>query len=249
VKLYCSTRRGTIPFHSIPLFAQRQFPMQRRTTTGHPASSRPPQSSAASLTGDRITNALGGRRSSSSKRKKSSPVILIILLAATILVVSWYFFPAQVLLAEQEAELVTHELAQKAILAEHKVEDWIHEPQQQQRPVAALDRSASEAATARMMAQSSNWVDGEKALKRQLAKLSERQQKGELLGVPVLTRYLGEDFPAWVEPGKTNDDGAEWKRKVDAKYAEMRTQEEEWKKQMQEIIDQRERDIGITTPR
>ena len=42
---------------------------------------------------------------------------------------------------------------------------------------------------------------------------------------------------------------AEWRKKVDAKYAEMRAEEEEWIKQMQKLIDERERDIGITTAR
>jgi hypothetical protein len=101
------------------------------------------------------------------------------------------------------------------------------------------------AATARMEAQSSKWVDGEKALKKKLQVLYDMQQKGENLGVPVLTRFLGEDFPAWVEPGM---DAEEWKSKVDAKYVEMRAEEEVWKKEMQKLIEQRERDIGITTP-
>ncbi len=73
------------------------------------------------------------------------------------------------------------------------------------------DRSAPNAATARMEAQSSRWVDGEKALKRQLQVLYDMQQRGENLGVPVLTRLLGDDFSAWVEPGM---DEAEWEGRV-----------------------------------
>jgi hypothetical protein len=98
-----------------------------------------------------------------------------------------------------------------------------------------------------MLAQSSQWVDGEKALKKQLTVLVERQQKEQKdLGVPVLTRYLGEDFPAWV--GKDMDEAA-WRKQVQDKYAEMRQEEEEWKKRMQAIIEQREQDLGITTAR
>eukprot|EP00980_Cylindrotheca_fusiformis_P014498 scaffold3875_cov123-Cylindrotheca_fusiformis.AAC.18 len=130
--------------------------------------------------------------------------------------------------------------------AEHKVQDWFHQ-QQQHPPIEGAnpsDRSASDAATARMMAQSSKWVDGEKALKRQLKKLLEQQEKGENLGVPVLTRYLGEDFPAWVTPDM---DEEQWKQKVAEKYQEMAKEEEAWKIEMQKVIDQRERDIGVTT--
>jgi hypothetical protein len=180
---------------------------------------------------------------SSRSKSKLNPAILIIALAATVVALSWYLFPSETYNVEQklerEAEYVTHQMAQ----AEHEVEGWFHQ-QQQVPPAHTGDRSASDAATARMMAQSSKWVDGEKAVKRQLKKLLEQQEKGENLGVPVLTRYLGEDFPAWV----TKDmDEEEWKRKVAEKYKEMGEEEEEWRKEMQKIIDQRERDIGITT--
>ena len=161
--------------------------------------------------------------------------------------VSWYFFPSTVLKVEEEAKHEMEQFAKQAIEAEHRVEDWFTNKDEPMRPNNAddpNDRSASEAATARMMAQESKWVDGEKKLKAKLKELAERQQRGELLGVPVLTRWLGEDFPAWVEPGM---DEAEWKKNVEAKYAEMRKEEEEWQRKMQVIIDQRERDLGITT--
>jgi hypothetical protein len=107
------------------------------------------------------------------------------------------------------------------------------------------NRESSDAATARMEAQSSRWVDGEKALKKKLQVLYDRQSNGKDLGVPVLTRYLGEDIPAWTTPDIMDED--EWKKKVEDKYEEMRKEEEEWKKEMAKIITQRERDIGITT--
>ena len=45
-------------------------------------------------------------------------------------------------------------------------------------------------------------------------------------------------------------DEAEWRKNVEAKYAEMRKEEEEWIKEMQKIIDNNEHgDIGITTSR
>lgn len=162
-------------------------------------------------------------------------------LAALLFTVSWWLFPEKVLEAEHEAEVVGHRLAEGAIKAEHDVEDWLHHssqgggspatPPQQQRP----RRASSEEATARMLAQSSRWVDGEKALKKKLSELEQLQKKGELLGTPVLTRWLGEDFPAWVTPGM---DEQKWRDDVAQKYKEMREEEEEWKRKMQAIIEQ-----------
>jgi hypothetical protein len=75
--------------------------------------------------------------------------------------------------------------------------------------------------------------------------LYEKQQKGELLGVPVLTRWLGDDFPAWVTPDMGEK---KWRDDVAAKYTEMR-EEEDWKKQMQKIIDRREQELGLSISR
>jgi len=161
-----------------------------------------------------------------------------------------------------------NELTETAIRAEHKMEDWLHNSrdnkkvseaskgqqrqqqqqqinQKEQNPSVASNRISSDAATARMEAQSSRWVDGEKALKKKLQVLYDRQQKGNDLGVPVLTRYLGEDIPAWITPEIMDE--IEWKKKVADKYEEMRQEEEKWKEEMSKIIARRERDIGITT--
>ena len=153
---------------------------------------------------------------------------------------SWYFFPSAVVQVEKEAELDMEAFAKKAIEAEHRVEDWF----QQNQGMAAVAYEDSNAATARMMAQDSNWVDGERKLKKKLKELLEQQQEGKLLGAPVLTRWLGDDFPAWVGEGMKEE---EWRADVDAKYTEMRKDEEAWQKRMQALIDQRERDMGITT--
>ena len=56
-------------------------------------------------------------------------------------------------------------------------------------------------ATEAMLKQDSSWVDGEKKLKKQLKILAERQAQGKDLGVPVLTRWLGDDIPAWGRGG------------------------------------------------
>jgi hypothetical protein len=162
--------------------------------------------------------------------------------------------------AEKEALAGAQELGRKALEAEHRVEDWFHKTnennknnkqQHQAAPggggggsIPTRPKLTSAEATARMLAQSSTWVDGEKKLKAKLKVLAERQQDGKDLGVPVLTRYLGEDIPAWVGEGV---DEVEWRKQVEAKYAEMRVEEEQWKIRMQAIIDQRDRDMGITT--
>ena len=186
------------------------------------------------------------------------PLWAIVLLALGIMAVSsWYLYPSSVTEVEKEAYEATKKLGQKALDVEHRVEDWLHPQQQgrQQNAGTTNDNNSnpnrrssltSEEATARMLAQSSTWVDGEKKLKAKLKELAERQKQGKDLGVPVLTRYLGEDIPAWVGEGVNE---AEWRKQVDAKYEEMRKEEEEWKRRMQAIIDQRERDIGITTAR
>ena len=97
------------------------------------------------------------------------------------------------------------------------------------------NKQTSQDATARMMAQSSKWMDGEKALRKKLQVLMDQQQHhNENLGVPILTRYLGEDFPAFVTKDMNEQ---EWKQKVDEKYKQMRKEEEEWQIQMQQLMD------------
>ena len=74
-----------------------------------------------------------------------------------------------------------------------------------------------------------SWVDGEKKLKKELQKLVILQQKGQELGVPVLTRWLGDDIPVYA--GSTNvPNVTEWKINVQKDYEKMRIEEEEWKR-------------------
>lgn len=58
--------------------------------------------------------------------------------------------------------------------------------------------------------------------------------------MPVLTRWLGDDIPAWAGEGV---DVEEWKRKVDQKYAEMREEENEWQKHITALLE-REAHLG-----
>jgi hypothetical protein len=214
--------------------------MQRRVATS--SSSGPSAGSASSAPSPSRFH----RRNQHSKKRKFNPVILLIGVAVTIMCLSWWLFPDEVVKVEHEAEYVGHQLAEQAIRAEHNVEDWIqHRKNSGGGSPSAADRSASEAASAAMLAQSSNWVEGEKKLKKKLAELYDKQQKGELLGVPVLTRWMGDDFPAWVTPDM---DEKQWRQDVAAKYKEMREEEERWKLEMEKVIEQRERDLGITTP-
>jgi hypothetical protein len=216
--------------------------MQRRS--GHPSlSSSQQQPPIPATIGGAGNNSRFARRKANGIRK-FQPMLMLILVIVLAVYVCWSLFPSQVGEFEHEAEVVGQRLAQKAISAEHQVEDWWQKNNNNNNDGSAA--RTSESATARMLAQSSKWVDGEKTLKKKLAVLSEEQQQNKNLGVPVLTRYLGEEFPAWV----TSDmDEAEWKKKVDEKYADMRKEEEEWIKQMQHLIDERERDIGVTTAR
>lgn len=99
--------------------------------------------------------------------------------------------------------------------------------------------------------QSMRWVDGEMALKRKLQVLYDMQKKGDNLGVPVLTRYLGEDFPAFVGTPDSTMKKEEFEKLVEAKYEEMRKEEEEFQKKMTLQIEKdtkERRNMGITTP-
>ena len=85
---------------------------------------------------------------------------------------------------------------------------------------------------------STKWVDGEKKLKKRLEILSQRQASGQDIGVPVLTRWLGDDIPAWPTDPDNHMDEAEWKKIVAERYEEMRKEEMEWRSQMTHFLDQ-----------
>ncbi|CAJ1954604.1 unnamed protein product [Cylindrotheca closterium] len=214
--------------------------MLRRTAASSSTPSRKPSNNK------RLNTATS--RSKSNRNSNYSflnPALAILLVAVIILGLSWYLFPSETLQVEkkleQEAQYVGHRVAENAMNAEHNMEHWW---QSRGSGAASADNNNNgnngndnpgmNAATARMMAQPSKWVDGEKALKKQLKELLAIQENGELLGVPVLTRYLGEDFPAWV--GKDVNE-EEWKQNVADKYKEMREEEDEWRKEMKKIID------------
>ena len=113
---------------------------------------------------------------------------------------------------------VEHELSRDVDFAEKKMEEWLQRAKPKQ--LGRIDASQA------MKEQPSSWVDGEKKLKAKLKVLAERQKEGKDLGVPVLTRFLGDDFPAWVERGQ---DEKAWKQKRDAKYEAMRKEDLIWR--------------------
>ena len=156
---------------------------------------------------------------------------------------------------EQEAE----QLAKKAYEAEREIEremaEWwqgegqnkppvIVEHTQSTSQVSASSGSTSggsvemNEATKRMLQQESKWVDGEKKLKAKLKGLVEQQARGQEVGVPVLTRYLGDDFPAWAPKDWTEEQVQKWNQDISDKYVEMRKAETEWQGYIMDMLEQ-----------
>jgi hypothetical protein len=157
----------------------------------------------------------------------------VLLLVAVLVTAATYMFPADV-------QSVEHQAYQKEQELEREMFDWWQKGEHKP-PLKASGtdhEDSKETATQAMLKQDSKWVDGEKKLKQKLKELATRQEQGKDLGVPVLTRYLGEDIPAFAGEGVNVD---EWNKKVAAKYDEMRQEEEEWKKMMQGIIGREKR--------
>jgi hypothetical protein len=152
-------------------------------------------------------------------------VVAVLVTAAT------FMFPADVQSVEHEAYKVEQEL-------EAEMFDWWQKSGHKPPLQMESGGDSKVAATRAMLEQDSKWVDGEKKLKQKLKVLATRQEQGKDAGVPVLTRYLGEEIPAWAGEGVNVD---EWNKKVAAKYDEMRQEEEVWKKRMQVIIDREKR--------
>eukprot|EP00977_Amphora_coffeiformis_P015707 scaffold4676_cov164-Amphora_coffeaeformis.AAC.4 len=80
------------------------------------------------------------------------------------------------------------------------------------------------------------WVEGEQKLKRALKQLAARQAQGLDIGVPVLTRWVGDDVPAW--PSAEIMPQEVWAQKVEERYAAMREEETTWRARMSEYLKQ-----------
>jgi hypothetical protein len=87
--------------------------------------------------------------------------------------------------------------------------------------------------SARSKVTGTTWVEGEKKLKAALQVLADRQARGLDIGVPVLTRWLGDDVPAWPTEEMPEE---QWQQKVDEKYSAMRQEEQEWIQKMNAFL-------------
>ena len=152
-------------------------------------------------------------------------MVVVILLAGILTILS----PSTVEKAEQKAADSAKEIMKEAYVAEQHVEEFFHH-QQQLPPLQAQEdgsgKQRSLDATEAMKRQPSTWVDAEKKLKIKLKELVTIQQTGKNLGVPILTRWLGDDFPAWVSEGEDKD---AWEKKRKERYDAMAQEEEEWR--------------------
>lgn len=103
--------------------------------------------------------------------------------------------------------------------------------QQQQGSLLLKNKDGTlNAASERMLQQDSSWVDGEKKLKEKLKVLLARQQDGHDLGVPVATRWVGDDIPVYFDAAEKNSDTVDdWNRRIQQRYDAMRIEEDEWK--------------------
>ena len=148
----------------------------------------------------------------------------LLLIASILTIITWITTPssASMTAIEKEAKYV-----------EHEVENWLnqHEHKQQEQKQSRKDETTYE-----IPETNTKWVDGEKKLKIELKKLMALQEEGKELGVPVLTRWLGDDIPAYAGTGVDVD---EWNKKVKAEYTRMEQEEVIWKQQMMEYINNR----------
>jgi hypothetical protein len=154
-------------------------------------------------------------------------IVVVLLLAGILTILS----PSTVEKAEQKAANSAIEIMKEAYVAEQHVEEFFtHQQQQQLPPLQTQEDGAgkqrSSDATEAMKRQPSTWVDSEKKLKNKLKELVAIQQTGKDLGVPILTRWLGDDFPAWVSEGEDKD---AWEKKRKERYDAMAKEEEEWR--------------------
>lgn len=179
------------------------------------------------------TSSFKGHEPASTTTRIPTPLLVAVAVLITILT---YLTPTELSDYEHEVAMQASSMAHKAYEKEQEMMQWWQQERHNKPPLIVGhdgDQASKLSATERMKQQPSQWVDGEKKLKQKLKVLAERQAKGEDMGVPILTRYLGEDIPAWA--GK-DVNVEEWNKAVAAKYAEMRKEEEEWQKRVEKAL-------------
>lgn len=187
--------------------------MQRRNVSSQSAASN--ANAAAASTPSR-----GGRTPGAGTHRPPATIsTLVLLLIAASLTLALYLLPDKYQHTgrmEQQVRQTEQRVIDQALKTERSLEHELHGLW-----------SPDDAASQHMRQQSSQWVDGEKKLKQKLKELAALQAQGKELGVPVATRWLGDDIPAWAGMGVDVDD---WRKKVETRYTEMREQEMQWQK-------------------
>lgn len=192
-----------------------------------------------------ISRASGGNNNNASTTTRSSignnnmswlcSNTSLLLIASILTIITWITTPssASMTAIEKEAKYV-----------EHEVENWLNQHEHKQKQQSRKDTGTTTTQNNNnkrdnmyeIPETNTKWVDGEKKLKIELKKLMALQEEGKELGVPVLTRWLGDDIPGYAGTGVDVD---EWNKKVKAAYSRMEQEEVIWKQQMMEYINNR----------
>jgi len=163
----------------------------------------------------------------------------VLILVAVALTVANFMYPE---VQQYEHEMMQGAIDAEAIIEKEMMEWWQSSNGQNKPPIAEHEhehrKTSERAASERMAQQDSKWVDGEKRLKQELKKLVALQEQGKELGVPVLTRWVGDDIPAWAGEGV---DREEWEKKVKARYDVMREEENRWREMVAATIESEKR--------
>lgn len=184
------------------------------------------------------------RAGGNSHRKLSVDTVVVTLLgAAALILIVTYLLPQQSPSTTGVQPPPHNRLGEQQDTDEsHLASQRLHERHQVQPPVPVHEHpdlrdhhpGEDEHADITTTTTGTSWVEGERKLKRALRELAARQARGLDIGVPVLTRWVGDDVPAW--PHGEMADTATWKAAVEARYAAMRRDEEAWRTRMTEYL-------------